>query len=381
MRERPQWPSFHPLPRTSPALNEVLRTCFLRAAFQSDDQFLDVRSLSTASALGSVSHRLLEEAARGKFDGVIGADLDRLVAARWAELVGLEEQAMKERAHGPVPAHNRWPKYALRKATACRAASRIASHRGPGVLETAASAVEPRPVQTEVWYEGLNGRLAGRIDLVRRTSAGIELIDYKSGSVTEQERTTGVANRIREPYERQMLLYSALIHENEGLWPSKTTVESLIQGPCEVQLSPDSAQAVVEEALDLLEAYNRKAALGTVRGKPSDSVCRWCNFKAICRDFLEAAEASWEGPLVTVIGRLTFVSLVPPWFFLLDVTGGDHPKDTVTVRGAPLRVARELRGLEGATLSFGGLRRTLGSNDLLFDWTSQVWKWTAANWD
>ena len=199
MRDRPAEPSFHPLSRTSAALNEVLRTCFLRAAFQSDDHFRDVRSLSTASALGSVSHRLLEEAAKGKFDSIRGAELDRLVSDRWADLVRLEEQAMQERAHGPVPAHNRWPSHALRKATACMAASRIASHRGPRVPEASPAAEEPSLVQAEVWYEGFDGRIAGRIDLVRRTNAGIEIVDYKSGSVTEREETQGAARRVREP--------------------------------------------------------------------------------------------------------------------------------------------------------------------------------------
>ena len=183
------------------------------------------------------------------------------------------------------------------------------------------------------------------------------------------------------PYERQMLLYSALVHENEGQWPVKATVESLIQGSHEVQLTPERTQDAVEDALSLLDAYNREATVGVVRGQPSDTACRWCDFKAICQDFLTTAENSWEGPLATVIGRLKFVSLGSPGFFELDVTGGDRPKELITVRGTPLSLAHELRGLEGAILSFSGLRRTLGSNDLLFDWTSRAWRWTGSNKD
>ena len=88
MRDRPDGPSVYPLSRTSAALNEVLRDCFLRAAFQTDSQLSGIRSLSTASVLGSVSHQLLEEAAQGKFDSASETDLEEEVAQRWEDLAG-----------------------------------------------------------------------------------------------------------------------------------------------------------------------------------------------------------------------------------------------------------------------------------------------------
>ena len=379
MRDRPDGPSFQPLSRTSAGLNEVLRVCFLRAAFQADPRFSEVRAISTASTLGRVSHRLLEEAVQGKFGSISETDLDQEVAHRWDSLVDLEERAMQERLSDSAPTHTRWPRYALRKATACRMASRIVRHRGPRPLGIAAAALEVSSAQAEVWYEGYQGKLAGRIDLIRRTGAGTELVDYKSGLVTVEDETLAVVNRVREPYERQVLIYAALVYENEGQWPVKATVESLIQGPYEVQVTPDKARTAVDEALDLLDSYNRQAAAGAVQGKPSHTACRWCDFKAICRDFLEAAEDSWEGPSSTVMGQVGIISPGAPSFFEFDVTGGNHPIGPVTVRGTPAGVALELSGLQGATLSFGGLRKTPGSNDLLFDWTAQSWRWASAN--
>ena len=357
-------------------MNEVLRTCSLKAAFQSDQRFSGVRTLSTASALGAVSHCLLEEAARGKFDSHCGAGLDKEVARRWSQLVASEEQGLQERAQGPVPTHNRWPRYALTMATACRLTCRIARQRAsrhprPATVRKRSSS----PNQVEVWYEGYGGKLVGRVDLVRRTRAGIELVDYKSGLVTEQEETRAKREGIRGAYKRQVLLYAGLVHENEGHWPIRATVESLIQGPHDVDVTPSRAKGAIDEALKLLDTYNCMATAGTVRGQPSDNTCRWCHFKAICPDYLEAAGESWEAPSATVMGRLRYVSDGPPTFIELDVTGGDLPKETVTVRAVPADISLALKGLEGASVSFGGLRRTFGSNDLLFDWASQGWKW------
>ena len=109
-----------------------------------------------------------------------------------------------------------------------------------------------------------------------------------------------------------MLIYAALVHENEGQWPLRITVDSLIQGPYEVRVTPERAQGAVGEALDLRGAYNSRVAAGTIRGQPSESACRWCDFKAICKDFLEAAADWWEAPSTTVSGRLGPVSLGPP---------------------------------------------------------------------
>jgi len=59
-----------PLLRTSPATNEALRECFLRAAFQTDQQYSDINPVSTYASLGSISHHLLEAASRGEFDDI-----------------------------------------------------------------------------------------------------------------------------------------------------------------------------------------------------------------------------------------------------------------------------------------------------------------------
>ena len=379
MRIRPYGPSLHPLRRTSPAVNEVLRSCFLRAAFQADDQFSGIRSLSTSTVLGTVAHSLLEAAARGEFDKTSRANLDTAVAQKWDALVDSEEQALQERAYGSVPTHTRWPRHALRKATACKVASRIALQRGRASLSISSTAATSASTQTEVWYEGYGGRLVGRIDLLRRSSAGTELIDFKSGLVVEQGEVDGIDLQVKGEYERQVQLYAALIHENEGRWPIKSVVESLVQGPHEVSITSYGVKSAVDEALGLLDAYNREASEGVIRGQPEASTCRWCHFKAICPDFLETAEGSWAGSSNTVIGTLRSVHLEPPSSFRLDITGGDHPRDSIVVRGVPPPLASRLSELEGSKLSLGGLLRTLGSKDLYFDWTSQGWQWHGGN--
>ena len=322
-------------------------------------RFSDVRIQSTSSILGLVTHSLLAEAARGEFSNLNGAKLESLVAARWDKLMEVQEHRIQERAFCTMPTRKKWPKYALKRATACRAASRIARSRGARQPKVGHAGSDPNAVQSEVWYEGYGGQLVGRIDLIRRTTEGIEVIDYKSGLITEGD-AQAQPNRLRETYLRQILLYSALVFENEGCWPYKITLESLIQGSHVICLVPERALGAANEALRLLETYNRQASVGAVQAQPSSSACIWCDYKAVCSAFLGSADETWRGPEVTVKGQLRSVNLDPPLFLVLDVEGGDHPMGLITIRRIPLNLAHQLKGLEGTTLSFGGLRRTRG---------------------
>ena len=379
MRRLPDGPTPAPLKRTSPARNESLRQCFLRVAYQADSRFSHVRTLSTAGVIGTVSHRLLECAATGDFDKIDEADLDREISLKWRVLLECEEEALVRWTGGAVPSHGRWPKYALRKAAACRAARRIAVQRSFGPSQPTREDGSYASDKSEVWYEAFGGKLVGRIDYLRRTDRGVEVVDYKSGMVAEADQNGGGNPRVGESYERQVLLYAALVHENEGQWPAKVTVDSLLQGRFEIDAAPDRVQSTVGEALDLLDDYNRSALGKSISGRPSPDSCRWCDFKVVCRDYLSSAEASWSGPSVTIVGRLRNLIPGPPSSLYLEVAGGDHSGESVTVRGLPHHLVDQLSGLEGTILSFGGLRRVFGSSDLAYDWASQGWQWPASS--
>lgn len=374
MHDYPTGLIIRPLQRTSPSTNEELRECFLRAAFQADQQFSDIRPISTYASLGSVSHQLLEVTSRGEFDCIREDVLEEAIRKRWMELVQSEVQFLQDRTIDSIPLPAKWPKYALRMVAACRAAFRIALKRKTECSKARNASVAGQ-IDVEVWYEGYGGRLAGRIDLIRHVSSGIELIDYKSGFVTERDEIGGTSQRIKEPYERQVLLYAALIHENEGQWPIIATVESLIDGPHTVHISTDAAERAVDEALQLLDTYNCQAAAGEILGIPNESNCRWCSFKALCRDFLKTADTSWAGYSTTVIGRVVTVHVDPPVFLTFEVIGGDHSKRLINIRGIPVQLITKISNLDGRLLSFGNLQRTPGADDLVFNWSSICWRW------
>ena len=373
---RTRSPAVTPLLKTSPALSEVLRACNLRAAFQNDPMFSDVRVLSTSAALGTIAHRLLEMSSRGEFNAVSRSSLSQIIVQKWDELVATAAQNFSGLAVGTVPPPTRWPGFALKKASAVKAATRIAEGMLGAVSgPTGVASVGPSRAQSEAWLEGQDGRMVGRIDLIRRTKAGTEVVDYKSGIVYDVDPSSDGAREVRASYVRQMLLYLSLVHEQEGRWPVKATIESLIDGPVDIEVDPEDVEKAVSEAMALLDSYNLASSRGEVVGSPTPANCRWCPYKPVCNDFLEVSDHTWDDMATTIVGRLTsgFSDSLP--FAELFITGGNYPSGETTLRGIPLPLLEEFRGLEGVTLSIVGVRRSPGSNDLSLNWYSQCWLW------
>ena len=372
---RSRGPTAHPLARSSPALNEMLRQCYLRAAFARNPDFSDVGTLSSAAVLGSVAHSLLEIAAKGEFDNLETEDLASAIERRWDERLEAEVSSMEKRALGSIPAPVQWAGYALKKASATRAASRIASRR---ICVPTGPPPSLARTQAEVRYEGQGGRLVGGVDLVRHTRTGVEIVDYKTGLILDQKTDPENPSGIRPAYRRQMLLSSSLVYENEGVWPTKVTLESLVDGPLDIVVTPEEATGEVADAMQLLDDFNLLTSKGAVQGTPSVSSCRWCQFKPVCHDFFRVADSSWMEVVCTVIGTLTTVHPGSPPYLVIEVTGGNHPRDRITVRAVPSQLLGELFGMEGSTVSFVGARRSAGSTDLVLTWLSQCWLWSDA---
>ena len=373
MFERPSGPSVTPITHTSSTINEELRECFLRATFHSDSRFSNIGFPSTYAALGLIAHKLMELITQGDFDRIGGEELEEAITKCWVQLVHVEFQKLQEDALSPVPEPVKWPKYALRMVASCKAASRITSQRQQQSISCGAPSIElPK---SEVWYKGYGGKLVGRLDFIRHTSSGVEVIDYKSGHVIQQYELNGNIRRLNEVYERQMLLYAALVHENEGQWPIKLMIESLVDGIYTIEYTPAASEETVEKALSLLDLYNQQAATNKIIGSPNENNCRWCRYKALCGLFLKTADISWNQTSITVSGKITSTQLGPKAFLTLDINGGNYYRESIIVRGIPSNIFQIIENQNNCKVSFGNLKVTFGAKDLLFMWNSTFWQW------
>lgn len=282
-----------PLPSVSPTLAEVMRVCQLRAALsraQSTSQFV----LGSPKAwLGTAYHAVLEHIVSGRTaDENVEQKIDRL----WNEAIANQQNRA---SHHPLDRRfgcaENWPGYYLvRASVALRARELTASIDPCTKCSSPGASVEPGSVYREREFTAFGGKLLGRPDLVRDD----EIVDYKSGSITEFDEDTQ-AEIVRASYVRQLRIYGFLVRETLGLLPRRGLLVPVAGPAVEVALEQGDCAREAAHAVAVLDSFNSNMSRLDVPGlgSPSPESCRWCPFKGVCPSFWQSVSSDWSGQL------------------------------------------------------------------------------------
>ncbi len=331
------WPRRRPSPQprthVSPAGAAALIRCPLQVAYRDDPQALVGVPWTPALCIGTAAHLVLERAGAGHLP------TDEARAEAWEEAIRAQVVALEAKGTAAVLWVSRpadWPFYALKRARTLRLARRLASLRGEaGPTPAKTSAANPA-VEFEVWREALDGRLKGRIDVVRRGPPKI-IEDYKTGGLSDEE--TG---EIRQEYLVQMALYAVLEHAHDGIWPDRAVLIPLTGPSADVAIDPAEAARTAEGVLAVLDEYRTAAAAGELEslGRPSAATCRWCPFAVHCAPFWAACSEEWLAEGITAMsGRVEHISAAGGLLTLTLESLAGSIRGLVTIRGlAPVQM-------------------------------------------
>lgn len=158
---------------------------------------------------------------------------------------------------------------------------------------------------TEYDLKTVDGALSGRPDLIAHGSETL-VIDYKSGLVK-------LDSEIRETYERQLLLYGALVRECLGFIAKRLLLFSLRQGIIEIPADRHVMQETAKQARQIRLDFNRRTP-GPQPGHPSPTTCRFCPHAPVCDPFWEAVDETWAPEVgLAVRGQLLTVPENSAW--------------------------------------------------------------------
>src|SRR5262249_32750151 len=133
--------------------------------------------------------------------------------------------------------------------------------------------------------ESRDGRIVGQPDVLDVSSETV--VDYKTGSA----RTA--LDGVSEAEERQLRIYAFLAREN-GMEVSRGGIVRADHQRIEVEIPPDDALEAAEDAIRVLEAYNRKAGMSfEAAASPSEENCRHCPCIPFCEAFWSTAGPGW----------------------------------------------------------------------------------------
>jgi hypothetical protein len=279
-----------PIGTTSPTLAETMRTCLLRAAL-SRAAGQEAYVLGNPKAwLGTAYHKVLERllSIRVK-QGEVEVQAERI----WQDAIALQHTRMLAHSlNSRFGTPESWAGYYLIHAQMLVQARLLAvpDEGGHPVGETGESGAV-----LERRLEAFDGKLVGSPDVVRRP----EVIDYKSGVILDfDEHAQKMV--LKAAYERQLLIYGFLVHENFGWWPKRGLVLPAEGESAEVSLEPDACKREADAAITLLDAFNAKAlSAGSAKSlaSASPSACKWCSYKLICESFWSEISPLWASEL------------------------------------------------------------------------------------
>ena len=315
---RPPDPShLTPLGRISPSRYNQFNQCALREVWNANG-ISPILPVSPAARLGLVSHKILELAGQGCIDS-------QSMHVAWDDAVTQVEEQMRDAGEDHlIPLHKSAQRYEVKKRLTFAAVRRvIAGHQSgytPATTNTRADGVE-------VWLESKDRLLGGFVDRIVPGKQGVELLDYKTGAVTERE--TG---DVKVKYEIQLLLYAGLYHENRGKWPARLTLINLAGVKHDVPLDTARVRQLMDEARARLWETNELITSGASPGSlanPSPKACAFCGYRPGCKEYWKKRKLNPEWP-VDVLGALIGVTILGNGTLFLTLRYGEGQ---VTVRG------------------------------------------------
>lgn len=191
-------------------------------------------------------------------------------------------------------------------------------------------------VYTERTLKSKDGLLLGQLDAFFLDNDGIDLIDYKSGSLS-------LAETPKEDYVNQLYFYSQLIEENFGQYPRTLTLTGRNLQSMSIEPSPPLAKKISDTMRNTLNTYNEKISTSQQEHltDPSLDNCLLCDAKAVCSSFWKHAPEmnfpNWNHAVEGIQSKPFDRSRAGGATLTIEVTGGSLRCKTLQIT----RIARD----------------------------------------
>lgn len=260
--------------KVSPSELEILERCPQRFIWSLDPKKKRQQS-NLPSSLGRIAHKVLASAHKGGFEKQNAENRETLFNDIWSAVEKDEfESIQSEWPNTVVPQPIRWPKYfAIKTSTQYlveKALSLGEVWKRAGDSSRPVSSSNDSYPWVEKFLESEILKLRGIPDLVKESSVGLEIVDYKTGNVTDPET-----------FSMQMHIYLMLVSELSHREVTRLSIRDFTLREKEITID----QAMILKIKKLILSAEDYLAKRTAPAKPTLENCRFCNFKDVCNDF------------------------------------------------------------------------------------------------
>lgn len=281
-----------PIEKVSPSRYYSLKSCELRGILE-ENSYSQLTPTHPSAYVGQIIHRILQMAILGRIPD------ERAIQTEWDSLCRETERKMMENLieKHMVPLESSANDFEVKKRLLF---TMVNKH----MLLPSTSAQKEKPkAEPEAKYVTEDGKIVGRIDLIRYTDSGIEIIDYKTGHIADYR--SGVNSPLPE-YQLQLKLYAGLFYSVKKEWPARLVLIGIDQSEYNIEFNKDECLRLLAAAKSDLERINRRITEGSTPetfANPSPDSCRYCPFRPSCKAYWKGRQTGGAWPN-DVIGKV-----------------------------------------------------------------------------
>ena len=260
--------------KVSPSELEIFESCPQRFIWSLDPEKKRPQG-NLPSSLGKIAHKVLASAHKGGFEKLNANNRDSLFNDIWNAVEKEEfESIQSEWPNTVVPQPIRWPKYFSVKTSTQYLVEKALSlgevWKKVGDSSRPISSSNDSYPWVEKFLESEILKLKGIPDLVKESSMGLEIVDYKTGNVSDPET-----------FSMQMHIYLMLVSELSNREVARLLIRDFTLQEKEISIDQSMIRKI-EKSIVSAEGYLAKQH---APAKATIENCRFCHFKDICNDF------------------------------------------------------------------------------------------------
>jgi CRISPR/Cas system-associated exonuclease Cas4 (RecB family) len=273
---------FRKINRISPSQFYSMKNCAYKSLLAEAFEKKPLLPVSPNAYFGTVLHKMLELISKG----VIRNETD--FNKTFDEQVKLQEENLKKQGYDFfVPLQMNVKDFGMKKILLKKHLRNISER--PSV----SSGIK---FFSEKWVESKDKLIAGKIDLVIETGEEVEIIDFKTGAITQDvlDDTGEIFSEVKQEYKEQLKLYAYLYSENNGKFPISLSLVDLAKQKFSVSFSQSECNSIFDEAKKLLESTNESIIKRTFAANPTEVNCKYCLYRPACSYFLKQIETNYS---------------------------------------------------------------------------------------
>lgn len=266
---------FKKLKRISPSQYYSMKNCAYKSVLAEAFGKKPLLSISPSAYLGTVFHKILELISKGEIKNEIefNSKFD-------TEIHLMEENLIQNGLTFFVPLQMNVKDFGLKKI-------QLKKHFRLVSQEPKQSFVIKNT--SEKWVESKDKLIGGKIDLTIEIGEEVEIIDFKTGAITENifDDEGESFEEVKIEYQEQLKLYAYLYFENTGKFPTRLSLIDLAKKKFNVEFSENECTRISEEAKKLLSETNKSIDSKQFKAKPNESNCKFCLYRPSCSFYIE----------------------------------------------------------------------------------------------